>query len=200
MRAFAGRQGRARSLVGDIENMTTHNDNIYVEETACRACGYLGLKPVLSMGKTPLADALLTEDQLESPEYIVPLTWVFCPNCALAQITETVKPEILFGRYYPYFSPVSKSLVQHFRESAEELIESEGLSADSMVVEAASNDGYMLRNFVDRGIPVLGIDPADGPARAAQEAGIPTLNTFFGKDLALKLRDEEGGHSWTQSM
>ncbi len=172
--------------------MSIENDNVYIEIKACRACGYPGLESVLSMGKTPLADALLTEDQLESPEHIVPLTWVFCPNCALIQITETVKPEILFGRDYPYFSSVSKSLVQHFRDSAEELIELRGLTTDSMVIEAASNDGYMLRNFVERGIPVLGIDPAEGPARAAQEAGISTLHTFFGKDLALKLRDEEG--------
>jgi hypothetical protein len=179
--------------VGEIEIMSIDNsNNVYFEEKACRGCGYPGLEPVLSMGKTPLADALLTEDQLESSENIVPLTWVFCPNCALVQITETVKPEILFGRDYPYFSSVSKSLVQHFRESAEELIERKELSAGDMVVEAASNDGYMLRNFVDRGIPVLGIDPAEGPARAAQEAGIPTLNTFFGRDLALKLRDEDG--------
>jgi hypothetical protein len=172
--------------------MSFENLNVYTEERACRACGYPGLEPVLSMGETPLADALLTEAQLESPEYIVPLTWVFCPECALAQITETVKPEILFGRDYPYFSSVSKSLVQHFRESAEELIELRELTPANMVIEAASNDGYMLRNFVEKGIPVLGIDPAEGPARAAQEAGIPTLHTFFGKDLALKLRDEEG--------
>jgi hypothetical protein len=172
--------------------MSIENDNVYTELTACRACGHPGLESVLSMGKTPLADALLTESQLESPEYIVPLTWVYCPNCALVQITETVRPEILFGRDYPYFSSVSKSLVKHFQDSAEELIQMRGLTSNDMVIEAASNDGYMLRNFVERGIPVLGIDPAEGPARAAQESGIPTHHTFFGKDLALHLRDEEG--------
>lgn len=163
-----------------------------VADLVCRSCGHSGLEPVLSMGSTPLADALLTEEQLGTPEYFFPLTWVFCPNCALVQLTVSVDPEILFCRDYPYFSSVSKSLVQHFRQSAEELLASRKLDSSSMVVEAASNDGYMLRNFVERGIPVLGIDPADGPARAAQEAGIPTLCTFFGKDLALKLRDEDG--------
>jgi len=158
----------------------------------CRSCGRTGLKPVLSLGRTPLADALLTKEQLESPELIVPLEWVFCPQCFLVQITESVSPEILFGRDYPYFSSVSKSLLQHFRESAEELVESRKLNSDSMVIEAASNDGYMLRNFAERGIPVLGIDPAAGPAKAAQDAGIPTLCTFFGKDLATQLRDEKG--------
>jgi hypothetical protein len=163
-----------------------------IAELPCRSCRQTGLQPVLSLGRTPLADALLTEEQLDLPEPIVPLDWVFCPHCCLVQITESVDPEILFGRDYPYFSSVSKSLVQHFRESAEELIEWLGLGRGSMVVEAASNDGYMLKNFHERGIPVLGIDPAEPPARAAQEAGIPTRITFFGEDLARQLREEEG--------
>ena len=161
-------------------------------ELTCRSCGHTDLEPILSLGRTPLADALLTEAQLGLPELIVPLDWVFCPNCSLVQITESVSPEILFRRDYPYFSSVSKTLLQHFRESAEELIEARNLNSDSLVVEAASNDGYMLKNFVERGIPVLGIDPAEGPAQAAQQAGIPTLCTFFGKDLATQLREEEG--------
>jgi SAM-dependent methyltransferase len=163
-----------------------------ISSLPCRSCGQVGLEPVLSLGSTPLADALLTEDQLSLPELIVPLDWVYCPNCSLVQITESVDPEILFQRDYPYFSSVSKSLVKHFRESAEDIMQMLDLSPESMVVEAASNDGYMLRNFVEKGIPVLGIDPAQGPARAAQEAGVPTLNTFFGKELAKKLVEEEG--------
>jgi SAM-dependent methyltransferase len=159
-------------------------------EPICRSCGQAGLEAVLSLGRTPLADALLAEEQLGEPEWIVPLDWVFCPYCSLVQITESVSPEILFGRDYPYYSSVSKSLLQHFRQSAEELIESRKLDSDSLVIEAASNDGYMLRNFVDRGIPVLGIDPAEGPARAAQEAGIRTLCTFFGQELAGQLREK----------
>jgi SAM-dependent methyltransferase len=147
------------------------------------------------MGSTPLADALLTEEQLGTPEYFFPLDWVYCPNCSLVQLTVSVDPEILFCRDYPYFSSVSRSLVQHFRDSALELIEARKLDANSMVFEAASNDGYMLKNFVEQGIPVLGVDPAAGPAKAAQEAGIPTLNTFFTRDLARKLRDERGVHA-----
>ena len=162
------------------------------EKLTCRSCGRAELEPILSLGRTPLADALLTEEQLGEPEWIVPLEWVLCPHCALVQITESVSPEILFRRDYPYYSSVSKSLVQHFRESAEELVESRGLGSDSLVVEAASNDGYMLRNFVGRGIPVLGIDPAEGPAGVAQEAGIRTLCTFFGRELAVQLREDKG--------
>ena len=106
------------------------------------------------------------------------------------QITETVPPEILFCRDYPYFSSVSPSLLRHFRESALAIIGSRQLNSNSLVIEAASNDGYILKNFVEKGIPVLGIDPASGPAEVAQKAGIPTLCTFFTKDLAKQLRAE----------
>jgi len=158
----------------------------------CHSCLNSELKPILSLGKTPIADALLTEERLSSPELIVPLDVVFCPNCRLVQITESVSPEILFCRNYPYYSSVSKTLLEHFKASATELIESRKLDLNSLVIEAASNDGYMLRNFVEKGIPVLGIDPAEGPVQAAKEAGIQTLCTFFGKDLALQLREEKG--------
>ena len=163
-----------------------------VTTTTCRSCGHGPLTPILSLGVTPLADALLTEEQLTEPEITAPLDWAYCPHCALVQITESVDPEILFGRDYPYYSSVSRSLLAHFRASAEELIARRGLTAASRVVEAASNDGYMLKVFAEAGIPVLGIDPADGTARAAQQAGIPTLIAFFGTDLARRLRDEQG--------
>ncbi len=156
----------------------------------CRSCGQSNLELVLSLGETPLADRLLTRDQLTAPEPMVPLDLAFCPDCTLAQITETVPPEILFGGDYPYFSSVSPTLLRHSRENADELIATRQLGQHSLVIEIASNDGYMLRNFVDRGIPSLGIDPARGPAQAAQQAGIPTLCTFFGKDLARQLRAE----------
>jgi SAM-dependent methyltransferase len=145
---------------------------------------------VVSFGRTALADYLVTTAQLAGPEHSAPLDLLFCPRCALVQISVSVDPGILFGPEYPYFSSVSPSLMKHFRESAEALVESRALGGQSLVIEAASNDGYMLKNFVARGIPVLGIDPAPAPAKAATEAGVPTLNTFFGKDLAAKLRAE----------
>ncbi|NJM89456.1 MAG: class I SAM-dependent methyltransferase [Hydrococcus sp. RU_2_2] len=154
----------------------------------CRACGHSELEQILSFGDTPLADALLTEDKLKLPELTAPLDLAFCPHCGLVQITETVSPEILFCQDYPYFSSVSKALLQHFRRSALALIESRQLNRNSLVIEAASNDGYMLKNFIEKGIPVLGIDPASGPAEAAQKSGVPTLCTFFTKELAQQLR------------
>jgi SAM-dependent methyltransferase len=158
----------------------------------CRLCGAGGLVPVLSLGETPLADGLLTRDQLDQPELLAPLELAFCPQCTLAQITETVDPELLFCRDYPYYSSVSMQLMSHFSESAKRLIVSRRLGPESMVVEAASNDGYMLKTFVDAGIPVLGVDPASGPAGAATERGIPTLNVFFDIELARELRDGLG--------
>jgi SAM-dependent methyltransferase len=158
----------------------------------CRSCGGTHLEPVLSLGRTPLADALLTTEQLNQPEITAQLDVVFCKDCTLVQITESVSPDILFRRDYPYYSSVSKSLMEHFGASARSIIQSRQLNTASLVVEAASNDGYMLRNFVEAGIPVLGIDPADGPASVAQESGVPTLCTFFTVDLARKLRDEDG--------
>ncbi|MGE5409331.1 MAG: SAM-dependent methyltransferase, partial [Clostridiales bacterium] len=165
---------------------------MYKKVTNCRSCGASGLKEVIHFGTTALADALLTKEQLNENEIIVPLTLAFCPNCSLTQILEEVPPEILFCRDYPYYSSVSKYLLEHFRNSADYIIESRKLSSQSFVTEAASNDGYMLKNFAERNIQVLGIDPAEGPAKVAIEKGIPTLNTFFTKDLATNYFKKEG--------
>jgi len=156
----------------------------------CRSCGHQDTELILSFGATPLADRLLTTEQLEQPELTAPLDLAFCPGCSLVQITETISPEILFGEDYPYFSSVSPALLQHSRRNAKELIRSRSLDANSFVVEIASNDGYMLRNFVEAGIPVLGIDPAKGPVLAAQKAGVPTMGAFFNRQLASRLRRE----------
>lgn len=156
----------------------------------CRSCGNTNLDLVISFGYTPLADGLLTKDQLDQPEYTAPLDLAFCPDCGLVQITESVPPEILFCRDYPYFSSVSPSLLRHFGGSAQAIMQSRSLTSESLVIEAASNDGYMLKNFVEKGISVLGIDPASGPAEAALKSGVPTLNTFFTQELAEKLSSE----------
>jgi hypothetical protein len=156
----------------------------------CRSCGSAALHPVLSFAPTPLADRLLTRDQLGKPELMVPLSLVICAACSLVQIRETVAPEILFDHAYPYFSSVSAELLRHSREHAEEVICRRGLGGGSFVIEVASNDGYLLRNFVAAGIPCLGIDPAAAPARAALDSGVPTLIEFFGRPLAHRLADE----------
>jgi SAM-dependent methyltransferase len=156
----------------------------------CRSCGQPDLSPILSLGITPLADRLVAEEDLSREEIFAPLDLVLCPACSLVQITETVAPEILFHEDYPYFSSVSSTLLDHSRINAEELIESRRLGPSSLVIEIGSNDGYMLRNFVAHGIPVLGVDPALPPAQAAIAAGIPTRIEFFGESVAAELAAE----------
>ena len=157
----------------------------------CRSCNNAELRDVLSLGNVPLADAFLTEDALLKPELRFPLNVAFCDDCSLVQIRETVAPEILFGSDYPYFSSFSPAWLEHCRGNAEELMQSRNLGRSSLVVEIASNDGYMLRNFHQRGIPTLGIDPVPGPAAAAEKLGIPTLRKYFGLQLAEDLRTEK---------
>ena len=159
---------------------------------ACLSCGGEDLQEIMSFGDTALADRLMTQAQLEEPEPAAPLDLMLCPHCSLVQIHHTVDPTVLFCNNYPYFSSVSPTLMRHFRASAEEIMQSRGLGADSLVVEAASNDGYMLKPFHEAGIQVLGIDPADGPAAAAVKSGIRTLNTFFNLDLATRLAQSDG--------
>lgn len=156
----------------------------------CRSCKRADLKVFLDLGRSPLADRLLTEEQLGEPEPTYPLEVAFCPNCTLVQILETVSPEELFCKDYPYYSSISASLLQHSRDNVLDLIKTRSLDSSSFVVELASNDGYLLKNYVEKGIPCLGIDPAEGPARAAEQMGVPTLCTFFTKDLATRLASE----------
>jgi SAM-dependent methyltransferase len=159
-------------------------------ETTCRSCGSPSLETVLSLGVTPLANSLLTKDDLDHPEPVFPLDLAFCPTCSLVQITETVPPETLF-RDYLYFSSFSDEIQRHAEAISRRLIDSLHLGADSLVVEAASNDGYLLRHYRGAGVPVLGIEPALNVARVAEEKyGIKTLTDFFNESLAGKLRNE----------
>jgi SAM-dependent methyltransferase len=153
----------------------------------CRSCGGEDLHLVISFGKTPLADVLLDEADLDEPEERYPLEIAFCEDCALLQLAESVDPAILYGGDYPYYSMVSPALVAHFERSARSIMASRPLGEDSLVVEAASNDGYMLQFFAREGIGVLGVDPARGPAAEAERNGVPTLVDYFGFDLAERL-------------
>ena len=165
--------------------MTMHTNT-----STCRGCGHATLLEILAFGDMPLSNGLLSESELDQEELKVPLTVVFCPACSLVQIRETVAPDVLFSADYPYFSSVSDAWVAHSRANALELIETRGLGQSSLVVEIASNDGYLLRNYAERGIAVLGIDPASGPAAVARQNGIPTREEFFGRNFAESLAAE----------
>src|ERR1700752_1537880 len=155
----------------------------------CRSCGNVNMLPILSLGHTPLANALLTHEQLNLPEETFPLDLVFCPCCALVQITETISPEKLFREYF-YFSSFSDTVLQNAKVLAKELILRCKLNENSLVVEVASNDGYLLKCYKEEGTPILGIEPALNIARIAEERGVPTINELFNAAHAEQLRNQ----------
>jgi len=154
----------------------------------CRSCSNPNVLPILSLGNMPLANALLAKDELYLLEETFPLDLVFCPKCTLLQITETIPPEKLF-RDYVYFSSFSDTVLQSARDITNRMIERCGLDKNSLVVEVASNDGYLLKNYVEKEIPALGIEPAHNVAKLARKHNIKTLGEFFSEKLALQLRD-----------
>jgi SAM-dependent methyltransferase len=150
---------------------------------ACRSCGHPGLSIVLSLGSTPLANSLRNRVELDAPEPRYPLDLAVCGQCSLAQIAETVPPAVLFADY-PYLSSYSDTMLRHAEGLAAAVLQSRRLTAESLVVEIGSNDGYLLQYFQRGGVRVLGIDPAAAACAAAAERGIPTREAFFGSALA----------------
>jgi hypothetical protein len=149
----------------------------------CRFCGRpLGID-LVDLGVSPLCERFLRADQLDDMEPFYPLRVEVCEVCFLAQIPAYVPPEEIFLEY-AYYSSYSDSWLAHASRYAEEMVRHRRLSASSLVVEVGSNDGYLLRHFVARGVPVLGIEPARNVARAAEEQGVPTVAEFFGRSLA----------------
>jgi SAM-dependent methyltransferase len=138
---------------------------------------------------SPLSNSYLTRDQLNRMEPFYPLHARLCDQCFLVQLEEFETPENIFGDY-AYFSSYSESWLRHARDYCEHMTERLGLDERSQVVEVASNDGYLLQNFVGRKIPVLGIEPARNVAQAAVERGVPTITEFFGARLAKRLSTE----------
>jgi SAM-dependent methyltransferase len=156
----------------------------------CRSCESTALRVVLDLGNHPISNALVSSVPVTADEPYYPLQLAFCENCALLQLTETVSPEILYQRDYPYFSSSYPALLSHAASITKRLVAERDLGANSLVVEVGSNDGYLLQNFVRAGIPCFGIDPAEGPAQHANSIGVPTLNDFFSLSLAESLVGE----------
>jgi SAM-dependent methyltransferase len=150
----------------------------------CRFCS-AGLEHVfVDLGMSPLANSYLTEDELNRMEPFYPLRCLVCAECFLVQLEQFESPAQIFSDDYAYFSSYSSTWVEHSRAYAEMAVERFGLGPQQRVVEVASNDGYLLQFFVERGIPSLGIEPAANTARAARERGVETLVRFFGTDTA----------------
>ncbi len=155
----------------------------------CRSCGASDLEPILSLGDTPLANALLSAKQLRDPEPVFPLDLVLCTRCSLVQITTTVPAEQLFGEYL-YFSSFSDTMLRHAQTLVQRVVAERKLGTANRVVEIASNDGYLLQYYQKAGLEVLGVEPARNIARVAQEKGIPTVCDFFGANVAKRLANE----------
>jgi len=164
-----------RPLPTDIRDLST-----------CRFCGDFLTRVFLDLGASPLANSYLTTRDLTLPEPFFPLRVFVCDACLLVQLPEAERPEQIFSDY-AYFSSYSDSWLAHAESFAAMAVERFGLGPTSRVVEVASNDGYLLRFFHQRKIPVLGIEPAANVARAAEELGIPTLVRFFSKALGEEL-------------
>jgi SAM-dependent methyltransferase len=160
------------------------------QEATCRLCASKSLIPVFSLGRTPLANALLVEADLARPQPTHPLALQLCPVCSLVQLVNSVPPEELF-RDYVYLSSYSDTMMRHASDLASRLISARQLGANSLVIEAGSNDGYLLKNYRAAGVSVLGIEPARNIARHAREThDIPTREEFFTDDLARRLAAE----------
>ena len=172
--------------------MNEHPASDAVPVTACRSCGGTELFEVLTLGSTPIANALV--DPLDAPDNdpVFPLDVVVCVRCALVQLGHALPPDRIFDDQYPYYSSFSDAFRAHAAAYVDHLLADRQLGPSSLVVEVASNDGYLLRNVVAAGVPALGIDPAPGPAAAAEKIGVPTIVGFFGVDQARAMRAESG--------
>jgi SAM-dependent methyltransferase len=155
----------------------------------CRFCGAALGTVFADLGMSPLANRYLREDQLGQMEPFYPLRALVCEKCLLVQLEEYQTPDEIFSDYV-YFSSYSTTWLEHCRRYAEAAVERFGLGPQSRVVEVASNDGYLLRYFAERGIPVLGVEPAANVAGAAIDKGIPTVVDFFSRTLAEELSAE----------
>jgi hypothetical protein len=153
---------------------------------ACRFCGAPLSHVFVDLGAQPLANSYLEPEDLQKPEPFLPLCAYVCGKCFLVQLPEEERPEAIFSDY-AYFSSYSESWLRHAEAYAAAMVERFGLGAGHLVVEVASNDGYLLRWFDERGIPVQGIEPAANVAAAAEAAGIPTYVKFFGEATAREL-------------
>jgi 2-polyprenyl-3-methyl-5-hydroxy-6-metoxy-1,4-benzoquinol methylase len=152
--------------------------------TPCRFCGTPLEHVFCDLGMSPLANSYLPPERANAMEPFYPLRTLVCSNCFLVQLEEFESPEHIFSDY-AYFSSYSTSWLEHARRYTEQMVERFGLGADSQVVEIASNDGYLLQYFKERGVPVLGIEPAANVAKVAvEEKGVPTLVEFFGVETA----------------
>ena len=152
----------------------------------CRLCNSALSETFVDLGSTPLCESFLSHEDLAKGEPFYPLCTYVCSRCFLVQVPEIVSPQEIFS-HYAYFSSYSDTWLEHARQYVTEMVEQLELDGNSLVMEIASNDGYLLQYFGAYGVPVLGIEPAANVAETAKRKGIPTLVTFFGERTAREL-------------
>jgi 2-polyprenyl-3-methyl-5-hydroxy-6-metoxy-1,4-benzoquinol methylase len=156
----------------------------------CRHCYKILVHKFLDLGFAPPSNAYLTADQLAAPETYFPLRLFVCDECWLVQTEDFADVENIFTKDYAYFSSVSSSWLAHAKQYFGMIVERLQLNHESFVVEVASNDGYLLKNFIGGGIPCLGIEPTESTAKAAEKLGVPVVQDFFSESLASTLQKE----------
>jgi C-methyltransferase C-terminal domain/Putative zinc binding domain/Methyltransferase domain len=171
------------------EPLREHSPTAAVERAACRFCGTPLDLTVVDLGMSPLCESFLPAEKTRHMEPFFPLRVFACERCWLVQLEAFVAPDEIFTEY-AYFSAYSTAWVEHARQYVDMISKRLDLGADDLVVELASNDGYLLQHFVGTGIQILGIDPAANVAEAAEARGVPTLVEFFGRESAQRLLDE----------
>jgi hypothetical protein len=171
-------------VMGDLGLEASPSDTR--RQPKCRLCGTPLAHTVVDLGMSPLCESYRTADQLNQMEAFYPLHVQVCEQCLLVQLQEYVSPADIFTEY-AYFSSYSSSWVEHARRYCEKVTRWLALGSQSLVVELASNDGYLLQHFLPKGVPVLGIEPARNVAADAIAKGVPTLTEFFGVELARQL-------------
>ena len=159
------------------------------KRTTCRHCGAPLVQSVVDLGVQPPCEGYVPAEHFNEPEAFYPLHAMICKECLLVQLETDVSPESIYTEY-AYFSSFSDSWLEHCRQFTDRITSQLALRADSQVVELASNDGYLLKNFVAKGIPAYGVEPAANIAKVAEERGIPTVVAFFGETTARSLVDQ----------
>lgn len=171
---------------------TQEQTNVIVRtRTDCRLCGSTNLTRIWSFGETPLANEYILPADIDKPEPFAPLDVYKCDDCHLVQLRDVVDPNVLFGNYL-YVSSTSPAFVAHFEEYARTVTDRFDLEEDDLVVDIGSNDGVLLKPFQNFGTKVLGVEPAENIAAAANADGVPTVAEFFTPDVARKLKEQHG--------
>lgn len=157
----------------------------------CRLCGEGLTQTFVDLGMSPLCESYVSEEGLDEPEIFYPLHVRVCSSCLLVQLPAYVSGEAIFSDY-AYFSSYSESWVAHAKRYERAMIERLGLTAESLVTEVASNDGYLLQHFLADGITVLGVEPAANVAKAARARGVPTVVEFLGPSTGAAIAKQHG--------